>query len=201
MQSVRVSPKEGIYGNSDAKDVQIFVQEGGDIAARPTMTPGKKPDNIERQVELAKTADAAQRVESQTDDLNGPKQLQSGKKSLEQQLKKINNDSESIHDSFEMESNRNAQTPVMQNQSFPNVNRFSEQHKKKKSDTDVLNDTLNLSTHLNKNKDGDLDDKKNINTSMLQKLSNEDDQDYSIASEVLDKDDPDGRSMNDEFPR
>ncbi len=65
----------------------------------------------------------------------------------------------------------------------------------------MLNDTLNLSTHLNKNKDGDLDDKKNINTSMLQKLSNEDDQDYSIASEVLDKDVSDGRSMNDEFPR
>ena len=59
---------------------------------------------------------------------------------------------------------------------------------------DQLNDTLDLSTHHNKQKDGDNDEKKNINTSMLQKLSNEDDH-YSIASEVLDKD------VDDELPR
>ena len=164
------------------------------------MTPGKRNADIQKQIELTKNNYMGRRDETITDDLqptavkSGPQQMQSGKKSLENQFQKIKNDSESIHDSFEMESHRNAQTPVNpQGQPFPSVSRFHDKQKKS-AELDQLNDTLDLSTHHNKQKDGDNDEKKNINTSMLQKLSNEDDH-YSIASEVLDKD------VDDELPR
>ena len=66
------------------------------------------------------------------------------------------------------------------------------------NDIDAHNDTLDLSTHQNR-KDGEIDIKKNIDTSMMRKLSDGDNQ--SIASEVWDNDNANQSVNNDEFPR
>ena len=83
MTSIKLSPnKEGKYEDNTQGNGQIFVQEGGDIAARPTMTPNKHNDRFKLTIKSDEDSVSNPSQQQNSNKADGPHQLQSGKKSL-----------------------------------------------------------------------------------------------------------------------